>query len=349
MKGTPRKDGLSKRHGLRSSDNGSNLNDAATKASEGNRFDGTPDSIAVNSTTAQDMTGGEAEPGFPVTSAENYGANYDSSAVTIQEGASTSGADFLEPTNVVLPTTAWGHHTVLVGNLHNFVFMEVRLSQSASPCSAKGLHLEEGRTGKFQVKAFAFDRKVELPELPNSCKLKVMKHWRVVSKALEAFGKVNLCAGGQAESKFSGVHPECAYVDKTRVWRHNRCALVEQVREQCSSCASLNNTLRIHKVRLEKRKKELRVRIPLSPSKKPKNVQLRKQRTACYRSKLRLLKSKQKLKAELSACQRELKLLGEDGLQAALKRSNLPEAQRMLIMECVPVAKMIKAGPIPKT
>lgn len=53
---------------------------------------------------------------------------------------------------------------------------------------------------------------------------------------------------------------------------HNCCAIVEQAREQCSSCDSLSNTLRIHNVWIEKQKKELRVRIPMGSSKKLKIV-----------------------------------------------------------------------------
>ncbi|CAN7995612.1 unnamed protein product, partial [Ixodes hexagonus] len=293
---------------------------------------------AQGNNSTVDMASSEAAPGF-TTAAQSCRASCDSSTVMEQQGSSTTTGDCLDPADVVLPTTAWGHHRVPSGDLRDFSFTEVRLSPGTPPCSAKILHLEDKTKGKFQVMAFAFDTKVELASLPNTCELKITEDWAVVSEAHESFHKVNLCAGGPAQSKFPSVHPECAYVDKNGVWRQKRCTLVEQERKQCNSCASLNNTLRIHQTRLEKRRTELRLRIPLSPSKKMKVVQPRKQRIACYRSKLRLLKSKQKLEAQLTACQNERKLLEEGGLKEALERTNLPNAQQMLIMECVSAAK----------
>lgn len=91
--------------------------------------------------------------------------------------------------------------------------------------------------------AFAFDTKVELAPLPNTCELKFPEDWDVVSQALESFHKVHLCARGPARSKFPSVHPECAYIDKTGVWSHSRCTLVEQGRKQWNSCDSSNNVL----------------------------------------------------------------------------------------------------------
>lgn len=105
-------DALSRRHGIRSSDNISNPNDGAMKGSKENSVDGMPDTIAEDSTTTLDMTSEEAAPGFPVIIAQNYGTRHDSSLVANQV-ASTSRADFLDPTNV-FPTTAWSHHTVLI-------------------------------------------------------------------------------------------------------------------------------------------------------------------------------------------------------------------------------------------
>lgn len=56
---------------------------------------------------------------------------------------------------------------------------------------------------------------------------------------------------------------------------------------------------------------------------------------------LQIASSKIKTKSgtELLACQKELKLWEEDGLKEALKKVDLPDAQQMLIMECVSAAK----------
>ncbi|XP_040074289.1 uncharacterized protein LOC115313165 [Ixodes scapularis] len=124
------------------------------------------------------------------------------------------------------------------------------------------------------------------------------------------------------------------------MWRHNRCPLLLNETElRCTFCASLSNTFRIHKASLDKRGKEQRVRMPLSPSKKKKIDILRRQRIACSRSKVRLLKRNRELEAELSMCKKDLEQLSSEKLNDVLKKLALPEPQQMLLRECISAAK----------
>ncbi|CAN8018589.1 unnamed protein product [Ixodes persulcatus] len=243
LRRSPTNEALGTSHGDCSRDQSRNPIDAATKESGEHSVEARPSAQRKNST--DDVTSDEAAPGFTTVTQDRH-TSWDSSTVMEQQGPSTITAEFLDPADVLLPSPAWGHHTVPMCGLRNFSFTEVRLSPGMPPCSAKMLHLEENTKGKFKIMTFAFDRKVELATLPNTCQLKITEDRDVVSEALESFHKVNLCAGGPTRSKFPNVHPECAYVDKSGVWRHNRCTLVDQERKQCNSCASLNNTLRIH-------------------------------------------------------------------------------------------------------
>lgn len=58
------------------------------------------------------------------------------------------------------------------------------------------------------MKAFAINRKDELPILQNSCELKVMQGWYAVSDAMEEFNKVNISVTTLAETQFSNIYCE---------------------------------------------------------------------------------------------------------------------------------------------
>ncbi|KAH9376842.1 hypothetical protein HPB48_009750 [Haemaphysalis longicornis] len=76
-----------------------------------------------------------------------------------------------------------------------------------------------------------------------------------------------------------------------------------------------------------------------SSSKKAKFEALRKQRIACYRSKQRLQKRKDVLTRELIKCKELLNDLKDSDLEDLAKKAELPEAQIVLLTECVAAAK----------
>lgn len=159
-----------------------------------------------------------------------------------------------------------------------------------------------------------------------------------MSAALKAVNDLKICPGGPAHKKYRNVHLECGYVDPTAVWRHNRCPIVADD-GRCTYCARLENTLRTHQLRKRKHHELRRLRIPLSPCSKPKLDALRRQCIACYRSKQQLLKTKQKLATELSSCRDKLQPITESSLRSAVEKANLPEAQQMLLEECLSAAR----------
>lgn len=70
-------------------------------------------------------------------------ASCDLSTVLKQQGPSTTTGYCLDPADIVLPTTAWGHRRVPMRDLRNFSFTKIRLSPGTPSCSAKILHLED--------------------------------------------------------------------------------------------------------------------------------------------------------------------------------------------------------------
>lgn len=69
--------------------------------------------------------------------------------------------------------------------------------------------------------------------------------------------------------------------------------------------------------------------------KKSKFEPLRKQRIACYRSKLRLQKRKDALTSKLHKCKERLNDLRDSELEDLAKEAELPEAQIALLTKCI--------------
>lgn len=160
---------------------------------------------------------------------------------------------FSDISNISLPTEAWNWHNISLGGVRNICLVEMQASPSnAEPYPKKVLHLLEGKDGNLVIKSFILDKEVCVPTLPRECSIKDLD---IICQVLLSFDSMNLCSSGPIHDQFIGVNPECAHVDKTGVWRHNCCTLIDEVGAQCSACKSLSNTLRIHKARQQKRKK----------------------------------------------------------------------------------------------
>ncbi|CAN7948566.1 unnamed protein product, partial [Ixodes hexagonus] len=211
---------------------------------------------------------------------------------------------------IVMPSKSWACHEVDVEGLQNLCCVEMKSTSAIEPpFASKILTLEQCRNS-LKVRQYVLDREVNSVLLQAKCPSQTAHD---ITEMVNAFDQKPVFAGGPAYKMFPGIHPECASTDKMGMWRHNRCPLLLNETElRCTFCTSLSNTLRIHKARLEKRGKEQRVRMPLSPSKKKKIDILRRQRIACSRSKVRLLKRKRELEAELSMCKKDLEQLSSE-------------------------------------
>ncbi|CAN7995812.1 unnamed protein product, partial [Ixodes hexagonus] len=242
----------------------------------------------------------------------------------------------LDPSNARLPSLAWNHHTLCQEGLHSFCFIEVGLASSGKPQFFKVLQVEQVKEAEFTLSTFARDHKVEIATIPRVCQLRNPDDWSVITAAIKDLNDLNLCPGEPQREKYVNVLLECGRVDTDGVWRHKRCPIL-QVRElQCSFCARLKDTLRIHKSRKEKREDPQRVRLALlNPSIRQEVDLLRRQRIACYRSKMQLLKTKEKLTAELKSCREKLKHLMKNSRHRTLQVVNLSEVQQMPVTEYV--------------
>ncbi|KAH7953411.1 hypothetical protein HPB49_007990 [Dermacentor silvarum] len=242
----------------------------------------------------------------------------------------------LDPSNAHLPNSEWNHHTLCDSGLHCFHFIQAGLSSSKNPLSVKILNVQQVKDATFTLSTFALGRRVDSALIPESCELRSSGDWSVVSEVLKDFSELKLCSGGPPQEKYADVYLECGYVDATGVWRHNRCSILQAGE---SPCKRLNNTLRMHKYRKEKRREEKRIRIPLKSIVKEKVNALRRQRINCYRSKMQALKTKRKLFQQLLSCRDRLKILSDDLLSETLTEANLSETQQMLVRECVEAAR----------
>lgn len=66
---------------------------------------------------------------------------------------------------------------------------------------------------------------------------------------------------------------------------------------------------------------------------------LRRARIACYKSKVRLQKQKHNLEQELANCKSKLLEISNETLERLSREANLPEAQKLVLKECVAAGK----------
>lgn len=176
---------------------------------------------------------------------------------------------------VSLPSPAWNRHEISMKGVESICFAELWKASATSPAiMIKSLELAMCGEG-LKVSQYVFEREVSSKVLKVPSGLYDVPD---ITELLDSFHKSVVCGGGPAKSKFLGIQLECATVDGLGFWRHRNCSLLLHASEtQCRSCKSLDNTLRVHKARKEKRVKDTRIRLPVSPSKRPKLEALRRQ------------------------------------------------------------------------
>lgn len=192
--------------------------------------------------------------------------------------------------SIRLPGAAWATQVVDGFGVEAVVFSEVALAKKRdqAPFMRKTLDVTVASNGVLSLRAFIHDR----PITPNAISGDVAScGLRDLESVIHNFNNLRVCAGGPDAEMYHNIQPECAYIDACGVWRHKNCMLFTEV-GSCQRCERLNDTLRIHNSRMQKRGEKKRIRLLSSPSKKSRIDLLRKARIACYRSKVRLLKGK---------------------------------------------------------
>lgn len=252
---------------------------------------------------------------------------------------------FSSPLSVTLPSARWGHHNIDLDGLQNVVYTEVqRVPDLRCPGTAKLAHVVTTKlvdiTKDMQVTVTIMGKHVSLERLEVPERLLCLED---VEKLLSDLDKLRLCGGGPSTKVYPLVHPVCASVDSSGVWRHNNCSLfLLGNKPECQNCARLSDTLRIHQRRVVNRKKESKPHCTFRFSSVPSNekmVAFRKAKYALKRSKTRLLKKVKALTAEVRKAQHKLQTIHAESLPEKLNNLNLPSAQLNLIEECVSASK----------
>ncbi|KAH7942568.1 hypothetical protein HPB49_025363 [Dermacentor silvarum] len=238
---------------------------------------------------------------------------------------------------VSLPSPAWNRHGMSMEGVESICFAELwKASATSLVIIIKSLELAMCGEG-LKVSQYVFEREVSSKVFKVPCGLHEIPE---ITELLDSFHKSVVCGGGPAKSKFLGIQLECATADGLGFWRHRNCSLLLGASEtQCRSCKSIDNTLRVHKARKEKRVKDTRIRLPVSPSTRPKLEALREQRIASYCSKLKLQKRKQAHIDELLKYKAQVKHLEDNEVEDLAKKAGFPEMPHVLLTECIAAAK----------
>ncbi|CAN7986666.1 unnamed protein product, partial [Ixodes hexagonus] len=171
-----------------------------------------------------------------------------------------------EKSAILMPRKPWACHDVDVEGLQSLCCVEMKSTSAIEPPFPSTILTVEECRESLRVRQYVLDREVSSVLLQAECPSQTVQD---INGMLNAFDQKPICSGGPVHKLFPGVHPECASADKMGKWRHNRCPLLLDGAElRCTFCTSLSNTLRIHKARLDRRRKEQRVRIRLAPSEK---------------------------------------------------------------------------------
>lgn len=241
---------------------------------------------------------------------------------------------------VRLPGGAWGTHVTDAFGTKSVAFSKLEPSRvpGAEPLQAKTMTVSCD-SGQLQLKTFIWGSLVDLSDRVQTSDIKNISD---IACTLQAFDNVHACEGGPAGECYPDVRPECASIDRWGVWRHIRCSLYT-AGTQCDACQRLRDTLRIHASR-KKKGKGKRTRLLLSPSKKLKIDALRKARISSYRSNMRLLAWKKKIKEELATCRAKLASLDDETVASVTEKVNLPEPQALVLKACMAASRQSKQG-----
>lgn len=141
--------------------------------------------------------------------------------------------------SVSLPSKAWAVHVVDGFAVKKIVFTELAPTlPTGEPVQLKTLCVSPMGESALNVKTFILGRPVE-------CKAGVRASLATsmadLSKAVQLFHEMRVCAGGPHESTDAKVVPQNAYVDRRNVWRHRNCELYS-TSERCLECTGLYNS-----------------------------------------------------------------------------------------------------------
>nr|XP_054923076.1 uncharacterized protein LOC129382872 [Dermacentor andersoni] len=236
-----------------------------------------------------------------------------------------------------LPSEAWAVQVSDRFGVKSVVFSELELPKESNqaPFHRKVLEVTTSHNDSLSVKCFVYGRFVNVQTISSGLPMNSLAD---IECAVRVFHEMHVCAGGPSGEMYNNIRPECAYIDKCGTWRHNRCLLVTES-TSCNACAKLKDVLRIHAARKKKNSQLKHIRIPASPSKKTRIEMLRRARIACYKSKVRLQKQKHNLEQELANCKSKLLEISNETLERLSREANLPEAQKLVLKECVAAGK----------
>lgn len=163
---------------------------------------------------------------------------------------------------VLLPSPAWNHHDVDIDstNSRSLCFVELQCNPtSGPPFTRRILQIVQSATSNYSIKCYVLDREVEVTDLPTGAPAPTVEE---IAETLQDFNSRTVCRGGLARKDLPGARFERAWLDKTGVWRHDRCPLLLYGGETlCKFCASLPNpfnpptTSTIDKSKLQQQKK----------------------------------------------------------------------------------------------
>lgn len=143
---------------------------------------------------------------------------------------------------VLLPSPAWNYHDVDTEstNERSLCFVELQSSPtSGPPFTRRILQIVHSASSGYSIKCYVLDREVEVTVLPAAAPPPTVEE---IAETLQDFNARTVCRGGLARKDLPGARFERAWLDKTGVWRHDRCPLLLYGGEtQCKFCASLPN------------------------------------------------------------------------------------------------------------
>lgn len=147
----------------------------------------------------------------------------------------------LRADQVLLPSPAWNHHDVeMEANARSLCFVELMSSPTTGPpFTRRILQIAESAAAGYSISCYVLDREVEVTVLPAGSPPPSVEE---IAETLQDFHARTVCSGGLPRRDLPGARFEQAWLDKTGVWRHDRCLLLLGAGgTRCRFCASLPN------------------------------------------------------------------------------------------------------------
>lgn len=148
----------------------------------------------------------------------------------------------LQADQVLLPSPAWNHHDVdMESNARSLCFVELGSARSGLPFTRRILQIVESEKGDYSIRCYVLDREIEVTALPTGSPPPSVDE---ISETLQDFHARPVCSGALARRDLPGARFLLAWLDKTGMWRHDRCSLLlsgAAVETRCRFCAMLPN------------------------------------------------------------------------------------------------------------